>query len=776
MGVEKIRKQSLYTLVVLIAILIISSGVDQMVNVSSFIQLMNVMFSLVLMYLFWRLRKQTRVEFRLYILFISISLGFTFLHLVFDILSPEKIRSILASSEFAESMYIDYLPHSIFFYLESIAVCITFIAIITARTSKEARNDAILAVITSTLATFLLIHSLINWMYSYEYYHEIGLFQVELFYQIPYVAVISLFFLIGALKRVLIEGRVYYLYLLGSSIITLWSFLTLGDFIVKNFTIPYVMLDTFHLIGVCILLYGGTYHILQNKTIAYEEYPGMSREFIYSVAIMLALAIIFDFFSLERSVYVVIGSVIIILMNGQRSVYIKKVEELSKEMLEDNQHMMKYNQNALEYIVYHDEITELPNRRKMFRDIESFIQYGQTFSLSILDIDRFKYVNDLFNHAIGDQILREFVQRVNKLIDESYISTWMYRTEGDEFVFLTLMTREEVRMLSDDIFKLMRTPFVVGNESIKMTVSIGNTMFPGDGDTSDMLFKHAILMLTEAKKMTSKKSAFYSQEINELFEKQLMIEKDMRKGLDQYGEFELYYQPQYTIYRELIGFEALIRWNHPTRGFISPADFIPIAEETGLIVRLGEWVLGEACLQVKRWQEIYTKPLKMSVNVSVRQLQQENFVDRVEKIMTSARISPESIMLEITETYPFYANEVLVNQIKALHKIGCEIAIDDFGTGFCSLTSLTKVPVTQIKIAREYVNSIGTNTDDEILLEQILDISKKLRLETIAEGVETLEQLQALIRLDCQLVQGYYFSRPLNHVQATELLQGLVVA
>ncbi len=317
---------------------------------------------------------------------------------------------------------------------------------------------------------------------------------------------------------------------------------------------------------------------------------------------------------------------------------------------------------------------------------------------------------------------------------------------------------------------LVNKPFTISDESIKIHLRISSATFPHDSSTTDSLIKNTLLASKEIKKHPSKKSMMYSLDMETSLEERLILEKDLQIAI-RTKELELHYQPQYSVDKKLVGFEALVRWKHPIKGTVFPNDFIPLAEETGLIVPLGKFVLSEACQQLKRWMTSYEIPLQMSVNVSGRQLQQANFAEEAKAIIDMWDVSPSLIMLEITETCPFYTDENIVALLNELKDIGFKIAIDDFGTGFCSLTSLTKIPIHQIKIAREYVNTIGTNDPDEILLKHAIRISQELQFETIAEGVETEFQLNELIKLDCDLIQGYLFSRPLTQIDATNLIK-----
>lgn len=465
---------------------------------------------------------------------------------------------------------------------------------------------------------------------------------------------------------------------------------------------------------------------------------------------------------LTISIFGVIG-LLFLIFNLYAYKMKKKLEQYNIELEEKNE--------SLKLMAHFDQLTRLPNRQKLFLDTRRLINKKTSFSLLLVDIERFRDINSFFTNKIGDLLLIDFVKRYKTLITSLPIDIKdIYRLNGDEFYILIGYTkRKELENLCREMIFNSEKPFEIENESIKIGIRIACSTFGTDDYSVDALLNNCKRALSILKRQSIEKTIFYSQEMEATFQAQYKLEKDLKVAFDR-NELELHYQPQYSIEKKLVGFEALVRWNHPLIGRISPLDFIPLAEETGLIVPLGEWVLKESCNQLKEWLTLINLSLQMSVNVSVRQLQQADFCERVKTIVQNCQISPGLVMLEVTETYPFYADENIVNWLKKLREeMGFKISIDDFGTGYCSLTSLTKLPIDQIKISREYVNSIGTNTPDEILLNNTIRLSRELQLEIIAEGVETEKQLEKLITLQCHLIQGYYFSPPLEREKAQEL-------
>jgi EAL domain-containing protein (putative c-di-GMP-specific phosphodiesterase class I) len=337
------------------------------------------------------------------------------------------------------------------------------------------------------------------------------------------------------------------------------------------------------------------------------------------------------------------------------------------------------------------------------------------------------------------------------------------RLGGDEFTVLLsdIHNVEDSLKVADRINQAISKPFALGNQEVFVTVSTGIAIYPNDGDNCDALLKNADSAMYYAKEQGKNNYQFYMQSMNERAFESLTMENDLRKALEN-DELLLYYQPQIDIINgKVIGVEALIRWQHPERGMVSPADFIPVAEKNGLINPIGEWVLRTACNQSRTWQDAGMSPIPVSVNIASLQFQQSNFIQIVSNALNDSGISSADLILEITESTLMQNTEDITNKLYEVTNMGVLLSIDDFGTGYSSLSYLKRFPIHAIKIDYSFVKEITTNPDDAAIVEAIISMANSLKLEIIAEGVETEEQLQFLRKKGCALVQGFLFSRPL---------------
>ncbi|WP_442599978.1 putative bifunctional diguanylate cyclase/phosphodiesterase [Neobacillus sp. D3-1R] len=422
---------------------------------------------------------------------------------------------------------------------------------------------------------------------------------------------------------------------------------------------------------------------------------------------------------------------------------------------------------VLEYydLAYRDELTGLLNRSSFKIDLEAAITRAKnangTLAVLLIDLDRFKMINDTLGHLVGDVVLKVTARRLRNSLGKD---CRIYRLGGDEFVVLLEdATKEKCMATANQIMFAINRTFTIHQHEILITPSVGISSFPDNANDGDALFKAADAAMYTAKGKGRNNYQFYDSELNQILTRKMILENELRKAIGR-NELTLLYQPKFHVMtREMTGMEALLRWNSIELGPISPAEFIPIAEDTGLIVSIGEWVLKQACLQNKRWQEKGFQSLCMSVNVSVQQMKNSNLVKTVERILVETGLSPELLELEITESIMQNVQESK-EVLRGLRKLGVKIALDDFGTGYSSLHVLKNLPINTLKIDKTFIDDI-TVDEDHSLVKGIIDIASNLNLDIVAEGVEHDYQLQALANYQCHHVQGYIFSKPISALE-----------
>lgn len=429
---------------------------------------------------------------------------------------------------------------------------------------------------------------------------------------------------------------------------------------------------------------------------------------------------------------------------------------------------------ALSNIAFHDQLTGLANRRLFERSLKNSIRLAkknkETFALLFLDLDRFKVINDTLGHYVGDSLLKEISTRLNSSLDSN---CFISRQGGDEFAIIVKNINCDgmIEEICKKILCSLSRPILLNNHSTYITCSIGIAIYPDHGKNFETLMKHADAAMYCSKDAGKNTYEFYDCSIDEANSKKLLIEQELRNAIIN-NEFELYYQPQINMLTEKItGAEALIRWVHPVHGIISPADFIPIAEETGLIDNIGRWVLKTACNQAREWQDKGFMHFKIGINVSPHQFKQENFVLTVNKTLETSNLSPQYLDLEITETMAIENTTDAIGKLQSLKKLGVKISIDDFGTGYTSLSYLTKFPIDTLKIDKSFVDNINNDTTSKTIVSSIIAVSKNLSINVIAEGVENKEQWEFLKSQNCPQIQGYLFSKPLSVDKFEKLLE-----
>lgn len=431
---------------------------------------------------------------------------------------------------------------------------------------------------------------------------------------------------------------------------------------------------------------------------------------------------------------------------------------------------------TIQKLAHQDPVTGLPNRTLLYDRLQLAIHRAerddQGVAILFLDLDRFKTINDTLGHAVGDALLR---QVGNRLLGCVRLSDTVARLGGDEFVVL-ISSLESDHALGSVVMKILEQlsePYRVENNDVYTTASIGIALYPRDGDDAEGLLKNADMAMYQAKEAGRNTCHFFSSELNMRATERMLLESTMRRALER-DEFYLVYQPQMELSTGKVeGIEALIRWRHPDLGTVSPDHFIPIAEETGLIIPLGEWVLSTACKQLVHWLQQGYPPLRIAVNLSARQFRQKNLALRIEKILAETGLDPKLLELELTESAVMENPEEAVLTLHQLKDMGIALAIDDFGTGYSSLSHLKHFPIDRLKIDRSFVKHVTHDQNDATIAEAIIALAHSMKLTVVAEGIEQSEQLEFMLQRKCDTMQGFYLSRPAEATAFTDFLKKL---
>ena len=449
---------------------------------------------------------------------------------------------------------------------------------------------------------------------------------------------------------------------------------------------------------------------------------------------------------------------------GESSHYIAVVSDISER---------KAAEERMVYIAQHDFLTNLPNRMMLHDRLTQAIAHAgreqRKVAVMFLDLDRFKAINDTLGHLVGDKLLKIVADRISSV---ARTSDTVSRLGGDEFAIMLpyIENTDDIASIAVKLLTSIAGPCVIDGNEIEVTTSIGISVFPEDGNDSESLIAHADAAMYQAKGNGRNNYQFFTHEMNRRTLERILIKNKLSHAMER-NELFLLYQPQVDLQSgRIIGAEALVRWDNPVYGKVLPAQFIPIAEENGLIPPIGEWVLREACRQNQEWRKLGLMKITMAVNLSVVQFRQKNLGEIIKAILHESGLAPSGLELEITEGVVMQDAEAAILLLEEMKEMGLKLSVDDFGTGYSSLSYLKRFPIDKFKIDQSFVHDLTTDTDDAVIVSTIISMAHSLKLKVIAEGVETAEQLAFLKQQGCDEIQGYYFSQPVSAEQFTKLL------
>ncbi len=497
--------------------------------------------------------------------------------------------------------------------------------------------------------------------------------------------------------------------------------------------------------------------IEQDKAMKFEEYGNVKGKLMY-LEVYKA-----PFYDKDGKIIGTVGA-------GRDITEIKRIQtdlEKSLKILDEQREQLEYQAN-------HDSLTDLPNRILFIDRLQQSMnlaeRYEHKVAVLFIDLDHFKEINDSLGHHVGDKILVEFANRMKKEIRKS---DTISRLGGDEFciVLHDIKDMDFITSFIVESMKAMKEPFVVNGRKLHVGMSIGVSMYPDDGDSPHTLLKNADAAMYKAKDSGRNTYCFYDEEMTQRALERVSLETALRKALAE-DELAVYFQPQIDAKENrLVGMEALVRWEHPTLGMIMPDNFISLAELTGLIVELDRVVMKKALLQFKEWHRDGLNPGKLAINLAIKQIESDDFVDFVEELLSQENCSYENIELEITESQIMNNPDKSIRVLKRLNNLGIAIAIDDFGTGYSSLTYLKRLPISKLKIDKSFIDGLPDNAEDIAITTTVISLCKSLELKVIAEGVETQEQRDFLLENGCKFIQGYLYSKPLSAEDMTKYLE-----
>lgn len=457
---------------------------------------------------------------------------------------------------------------------------------------------------------------------------------------------------------------------------------------------------------------------------------------------------------------------------GEKNAIIAYVENITSRKKAERELIRQ--KNMMEYRAYHDDLTGLPNRSYFIEELERTIgRVRRNHSLGALlfiDLDYFKEINDSLGHTHGDSVLKVIARRLSETFRKG---DFVARFGGDEFTTILENVKDINNVISkvQQLMEILNAPITINEQRHYITFSIGIALFPNDGESAEELLKNSDASMYKAKEMGRNTYVFYQQELTRKAFERVLLATDLRQALNDHS-FEIYYQPQVNAMTgKLIGMEGLIRWKHETKGMIYPSQFILIAEENGMVIEIDRWMMHEGIRQISRWYKQGLDPGVLSLNLSIKQLQTKDFVSVLKETLAENECKPEWLELEITESQIMENPEHTIGILQQISDLGIRLAIDDFGTGYSSLSYLKRLPIHKLKIDQSFVRDIPVDKDDMAIVETIIALSKSLKLEVIAEGVETEEQRDFLLAHDCLYIQGFYYSRPVSGKEMQKMLE-----
>lgn len=493
-----------------------------------------------------------------------------------------------------------------------------------------------------------------------------------------------------------------------------------------------------------------------NKPMKFEEYGNVKGKLMY-LEVYKA-----PFYDKDGKVIGTVGA-------GRDITELKKIQT----DLEKSLKIMAEQSEQLEYQANHDPLTKLPNRvlflDRLKQSIRQANRHNTSVAILFIDLDNFKEINDSLGHHIGDKVLIEVANRMKERVRES---DTLSRLGGDEFAVIVndITDLEDLADIIKNDMEILKDPVTLDDNTLYIGMSIGISVYPNDGNEAHTLLKNADAAMYKAKDTGRNTYCFYDEEMTKKAYERIYLETSLREAFHN-DELIVYYQPQIDASTsKLVGMEALVRWNHPTMGFMSPDSFIPLAEATGMIVELDRIVMKKALSQFSSWKKAGLRTGKLSINLAIKQLEEDDFLDFVKELLDSKECLYSNIEFEVTEGQIMKNPEKSIEILKEIHNLGISIAIDDFGTGYSSLSYLKKLPIDKLKIDKSFISDLPTDSEDAAITKTIIQLCESLNLKVIAEGVETKEQEDFLLENGCELIQGYYYSRPIAANEMTELL------
>jgi diguanylate cyclase (GGDEF)-like protein len=526
---------------------------------------------------------------------------------------------------------------------------------------------------------------------------------------------------------------------------------------------------------------------MQNRfTISYSHWEIIRPLIQYAGVLVLLYEFVFRFrdsnvlfFGMVSTVILVICRDLITILQNQSLVrHLKifnqqlerKIGERTKE-LTDSHRELEDAFKQIDYIARHDTFSSLPNRRYLEQMIGWKIQESKQnrtmVALIFIDVDRLKHINDTVGHALGDAVLLSMIERMKENLPEG---VFLARHGGDEFAVIIdgIYFEDEATRYTENLLHTVAHPFHISDKELTITLSIGVALYPDNSDSVEELMKHADLAMYKAKEERQNKIVVYSKEMDHEVVGRMEMLSDLQAAIKR-KEFIVYYQPQFDIHSgNLSGVEALVRWQHPLRGFISPGEFIPLAEEFNLIVPIDDFVLDSAMKQFMEWQKHNISPPRLSVNLCSQQFLKGDISEKLKDLLIKHQFPADHLVIEMTESVAMHDESFLTKQLHEISGMGIQISIDDFGTGYSSLSYVKNYPLDQLKIARPFIMDVPKSHSDIAMVKAIIDLSHHFNLNVVVEGVETYDQLQFLRSVHCEEVQGFYFSKPLSPVDMEE--------